>query len=62
MNRDALTMNIGILVAKLVDIGKASRGDDRAIRCLVIEAQNTALDLQRQVVSLLRENERLRLG
>ena len=55
-------MNMGTLISKLIEIGKAARCDDRTVHCLVIEAQNAALDLHREVVNLLRENEKLRMG
>jgi hypothetical protein len=37
----------------------ASRGDYAAVQKLVIEAQNSALELERSLVEALHENERL---
>lgn len=47
------------LLAKLIEIGKAARRDTPVMR-LVVEAENCALDIERDIVSLLQENQRLR--
>jgi len=53
-------MNITQLIVKLIEIGKAARQDAAIVRPLVVEAEDFALQLQRDIVILLRENERLR--
>jgi hypothetical protein len=62
MDGIGLNMNFNQLIAKLIEIGKAARRDAPAVRPLVAEAENYALQLQRDIVKLLRENERLRLS
>jgi hypothetical protein len=62
MDRIGLDMNFNQLITKLIEIGKAARQDAPAVRPLVAEAENCALQLQRDIVRLLRENERLRLS
>jgi hypothetical protein len=53
-------MNITQLIAKLIEIGKASRRDAPVVYPLLVEAENYALQIQRQLVDILHENERLR--
>jgi hypothetical protein len=60
MDRPVLRMQTKTLIAKLIEIGRASRGENSAICPLVIEAQDCALQMQREMLSLLRENEDLR--
>ena len=60
MEKRALNMNITQLIVKLIEIGKAARQDAAIVRPLVVEAEDFALQLQRDIVILLRENERLR--
>ncbi len=62
MNSAGLNMNFNQLIAKLIEIGQAARQDAPAVRPLVAEAENCALQLQRDVVRLLRENEKLHLS
>jgi hypothetical protein len=48
------------LIDSLVGIGKAAAKKDYAeIEALIIEAQNHALELERDLVNALRENQRL---
>ena len=48
------------LMAKLMEIRAAARNEDHPRVCsLVTEAQDYALEIQREMVSLLRENEEL---
>jgi len=61
MDVGSLPMNTARLITKLVEIGKAARQDASVIHPLLIEAENYALELQRDILALLRENERLRL-
>ena len=60
MDDENVVLNTSRLITKLVEIGRAARRDSPVVR-LVIEAENYALELQREMVSLLQENERLRL-
>lgn len=60
MHDTSLKTSASQLIGKLIEIGKAARQDAPLVRPLVIEAENHALQLQREVVNLLRENERLR--
>jgi hypothetical protein len=49
------------LIESLIGIElSAARGDYAAVQKLVIEAQNSALELERSLVEALHENERLR--
>ncbi len=48
------------LIDSLIGIGRAAaKKDYAAVETLVIEAQNAALELERQLVSALRDRERL---
>lgn len=53
-------MQTKTLIAKLIEIGKASRSDDPVMRQLVVEAQDCALQMHREMLELLCENENLR--
>jgi len=53
-------MKIAQLILKLIEIGQAARQDAPAVRPLVIEAEDFALDLQREFLALRQENEWLR--
>jgi hypothetical protein len=48
------------LISKLIEIGQASRSDVPMVRKLVIEAQDCVLQMHREVLNLLRENQELR--
>jgi hypothetical protein len=60
MNDGGLKTNATQLIGKLIEIGKAARQDAPMVRPLVIQAEDYALRLQRDVVALLHENEELR--
>ena len=61
MNDVGLNLNISQLILKLIEIGRSARNDAPVVRPLVIEAEDYALQLQRDVVALLHENEKLRI-
>jgi hypothetical protein len=62
MDNGGTSMNMTQLIAKLIEIGKAARQDAPVVRPLVIEAENFALQLQRDIVALAQENKKLRLS
>jgi hypothetical protein len=53
-------VKIALLILKLIEIGQAARQDASTVRPLVIEAEDFALDLQREILALRQENEWLR--
>lgn len=54
-------MTAGSMVTKLVEVQEALRcGNALQVRCLLSEAQNLALEIEREGLDLLRENEHLR--
>jgi hypothetical protein len=62
VDQDGLTGEMEILISKLIEIGKASRPESPAVRNLVVEAQDCALQMHREMVRLLHENEQLRVS
>jgi len=62
MDSAGLDMNFNQLITKLIEIGKAARQDAPAVRPLVVEAENCALQIQRDLMRVLDENRRLRLS
>lgn len=53
-------MNAANLMAKLVQIERAVGGTNLAVRAMVMEAEESVLQLEQQMIETLGENERLR--
>jgi len=61
MNTPVVSSNAELLISKLIEIGNAAgREDTWRVRFMVAEAQNCALQMQLDMLTLLRENEKLR--
>ncbi len=60
MDQGPPSMNLTQLISKLIEIGRAARQDAPIVHPLVIEAQDYALAVQREILTLLQENQQLR--